>query len=72
VANGTRDTGWFKSSHSGSGNDGCVEVRITETDTGWFKSSHSGSADDSCVECRLTTTAVGVGGIRRGHRAVGK
>jgi hypothetical protein len=23
------DTGWFKSSHSGSGNDTCVEVRLT-------------------------------------------
>jgi Domain of unknown function (DUF397) len=23
------DTGWFKSSYSGGGNEGCVEVRIT-------------------------------------------
>jgi len=23
----TRDTGWFKSSHSGGGSDSCVEVR---------------------------------------------
>lgn len=25
----TRDTGWFKSSRSGSTNDACVEVRLT-------------------------------------------
>lgn len=24
-----RDTGWFKSSHSGGASDACVEVRIT-------------------------------------------
>ena len=24
-----QDTGWFKSSYSGSGNDTCVEVRLT-------------------------------------------
>jgi hypothetical protein len=25
----TRDTGWFKSTYSGAGNDNCVEVRLT-------------------------------------------
>jgi hypothetical protein len=60
VANGARDTGWFKSSYSGGGDDSCVEVRIAETDTGWFKSSHSGGGNDQCVECRLAGTAVGV------------
>lgn len=29
-----RDTGWFKSSFSGSGNETCVEVRITEDSVG--------------------------------------
>ncbi|OLF08472.1 hypothetical protein BLA60_24010 [Actinophytocola xinjiangensis] len=26
-----RDTGWLKSSHSTSGSDNCVEVRLTDT-----------------------------------------
>jgi uncharacterized protein DUF397 len=26
-----RESGWFKSSHSGGGNDDCVEVSIAET-----------------------------------------
>lgn len=26
-----RDTGWFKSSHSSGGSNGCVEVRLTDT-----------------------------------------
>ncbi|CCH35625.1 DUF397 domain-containing protein [Actinosynnema sp. NPDC047251] len=26
----TRDTGWFKSSRSSGGSNGCVEVRITD------------------------------------------
>ncbi|RKT51722.1 DUF397 domain-containing protein [Saccharothrix australiensis] len=25
----TRDTGWFKSSHSSGGSNGCLEVRFT-------------------------------------------
>ncbi|MGH7869256.1 MAG: DUF397 domain-containing protein [Candidatus Dormibacteraceae bacterium] len=29
-----RNTGWFKSSHSDSGNDNCVEVRITADQIG--------------------------------------
>jgi hypothetical protein len=28
-----RDTGWFKSSHSTSGSDNCVEVRLTDLAT---------------------------------------
>jgi hypothetical protein len=28
------DTGWFKSSYSGAGNDQCVEVRLTGGRTG--------------------------------------
>ena len=28
------DTGWFKSSRSGSGNEFCIEVRITASVTG--------------------------------------
>lgn len=27
----THDTGWFKSTYSGAGNDACVEVRLTPT-----------------------------------------
>lgn len=30
----SRDTGWFKSSHSGTANDTCVEVRITDRAVG--------------------------------------
>lgn len=29
-----RDTGWFKSTRSGSSNEGCVEVRLTEVSVG--------------------------------------
>jgi hypothetical protein len=29
-----RDTGWFKSTRSGSSNEGCVEVRLTEDSVG--------------------------------------
>lgn len=29
-----RDTGWFKSSFSGSGDEACVEVRIADTGVG--------------------------------------
>jgi uncharacterized protein DUF397 len=47
-----RDTGWFKSSFSGGGDDNCVEVR-------WIKSSFSGAADDNCVEVRVADS-VGV------------
>jgi hypothetical protein len=28
------DTGWFKSSRSGSANEGCVEVRLTDVVVG--------------------------------------
>lgn len=27
----TRDTGWYKSTRSGTANEGCLEVRITDT-----------------------------------------
>jgi hypothetical protein len=30
----TRDTGWFKSSYSDSGNPTCVEVRISDASIG--------------------------------------
>jgi len=30
---GTRDTGWFKSSRSGAANNDCVEVRLTTAGT---------------------------------------
>ena len=29
-----RDTGWFKSTRSGSNDEGCVEVRLTEDAVG--------------------------------------
>ena len=29
-----RDTGWFKSTRSGSNDEGCVEVRLTEVSVG--------------------------------------
>lgn len=44
--NGTGDElNWFKSSHSGSQGDSCVEVALS-----WRKSTHSGSQGDDCVE----------------------
>jgi hypothetical protein len=36
---------WFKSSHSGSDGDSCLEVALS-----WHKSSHSGTDGDSRVE----------------------
>jgi hypothetical protein len=38
--------GWRKSSHSGSGNGGCVEVGAIP----WRKSSYSGNGGGNCVE----------------------
>jgi hypothetical protein len=35
-----RDTGWFKSTHSGAATDNCVEVRITEVATRVRDSKH--------------------------------
>jgi hypothetical protein len=34
VTDTARDTGWFKSSYSGGGNDQCVECRLTEKAVG--------------------------------------
>jgi hypothetical protein len=48
-----RDTGWFKSSFSGGGDDNCVEVR-------WRKSTFSGGGTDNCVEVSLALDSVGV------------
>lgn len=39
------DRTWFKSSHSGSEGDDCVEVAVT-----WHKSSHSSGSQGDCVE----------------------
>ncbi|TQK50875.1 uncharacterized protein DUF397 [Streptomyces sp. SLBN-118] len=46
---------WFKSSHSGSQGDSCVEVALH-----WYKSSHSGSEGDDCVEVACRPDAVHV------------
>ncbi|MFJ3087185.1 DUF397 domain-containing protein [Streptomyces sp. NPDC086838] len=46
---------WFKSSHSGSQGDSCVEVAMD-----WHKSSYSGSEGDSCVEVATCPAAVHV------------
>lgn len=35
-----RDTGWFKSSRSSGGSNGCVEVRLTEATVGVRDSKH--------------------------------
>ena len=48
----TRDTRWFKSSHSDAGNDTCVEVRITSDAIG-IRDSKARSAG----ELRLTSAA---------------
>ena len=40
--------GWRKSSHSGNGGEGCVEVGT------WRKSSHSGNGGGNCVEAGST------------------
>ncbi|MYU52782.1 MULTISPECIES: DUF397 domain-containing protein [Streptomyces] len=44
---------WYKSSHSGSSGDDCIEVALT-----WYKSSHSGDSGDSCVEIATSPTTV--------------
>ena len=44
--------GWRKSSHSGNGGGGCVEVGA------WRKSSHSGNGDSGCVEVRDASIGV--------------
>ena len=53
-----RDTGWFKSSFSGTANDNCVEVRLA--DPGWVKSSFSTGGNNMCVEVRTSRISVGV------------
>lgn len=39
----TRDTGWFKSSFSGTANNGCVEVRLSTLVVGVRDSKHPNS-----------------------------
>lgn len=46
-------TSWRKSSYSGTGNGGCVEVA-------WRKSSFSGATNGACVEVAFGAEAVGV------------
>jgi hypothetical protein len=41
----TTEPTWFKSSHSGTQGDNCLEVALS-----WHKSSHSGTDGDNCVE----------------------
>ncbi|MBZ6139911.1 DUF397 domain-containing protein [Streptomyces olivaceus] len=41
----TSDLAWFKSSHSGSQGDDCVEVALS-----WHKSSYSSGSEGDCVE----------------------
>lgn len=38
-----RDTGWFKSTFSGTANDNCVEVRLTGSGT-WVRDSKNPAA----------------------------
>ena len=53
-------TSWRKSSYSGSGNGGCIEVA-------WRKSSYSGgNGTGNCVEVAMTTEAVGVRDSKHG------
>src|SRR6266567_5686105 len=47
------ETTWRKSSHSGGGNGGCIEVA-------WRKSSYSGGGNGDCVEVAVTSSEVGV------------
>ena len=44
--------GWRKSSHSGNGGGGCVEV------CKWRKSRHSGNGGSGCVEVRDASIGV--------------
>lgn len=37
----TRDTGWYKSSYTSSGNDSCVEVRFVTSDSIGIRDSKS-------------------------------
>ncbi|MFD9489158.1 DUF397 domain-containing protein [Streptomyces sp. NPDC059991] len=41
----TPELAWFKSSHSGSSGDDCVEVALD-----WRKSTYSSGSGDDCVE----------------------
>lgn len=41
----TPELAWFKSSHSGSSGDDCIEVALS-----WHKSSHSSGQSGDCVE----------------------
>ncbi|WP_329399964.1 DUF397 domain-containing protein [Streptomyces melanogenes] len=41
----TPELAWFKSSHSGSSGDDCVEVALD-----WRKSTYSGDSSGDCVE----------------------
>ncbi|MFF7242324.1 DUF397 domain-containing protein [Embleya sp. NPDC008237] len=46
---------WFKSSHSGTEGDSCVEIAFS-----WRKSSYSGTEGDDCVEVGAGPGAVHV------------
>jgi Domain of unknown function (DUF397) len=46
-------TSWRKSSYSGGGNGGCVEVA-------WRKSSYSNGGNGDCVEVAVGVAAIGV------------
>jgi len=58
-----RDTGWFKSTFSGTANDNCVEVRFTE-DVTWVRDSKNPNTVLS-VELPALLTAVKSGHLDR-------
>ena len=64
VATRVPDTGWFKSSHSGGGNEVCVEVRLTPTVVGIRDAKNPGATP-------IRTTATGwsrfLATVKAGH-----
>jgi Domain of unknown function (DUF397) len=53
----TRDTGWFKSTHSEAGNDNCVEVRLTPDAVG-VRDSKSPSTGELWIPPATWTAAL--------------
>ncbi|MFD0209950.1 DUF397 domain-containing protein [Streptomyces hirsutus] len=61
----TSELTWFKSSHSGSDGDDCVEVALS-----WHKSNYSIGGDGDCVEMATCPNTVHVrdSKVRQGAR----
>ncbi|WP_433270232.1 DUF397 domain-containing protein [Actinosynnema sp. CS-041913] len=54
-----RDTGWFRSSYSGAGNDQCVEVRVIAGRGGGIRDSKQSQGDQVWVGPRAWAAFLG-------------